>query len=46
MTQRLDYEHVAPAGMKALGGVYVYVAKSELPEGLIDRSAAVKQRAC
>ena len=36
MTQRLDYEHVAPAGMKALGGVYVYVAKSELPEGLID----------
>lgn len=36
MTARLDYASVAPDGMKALGGVHVYVAKSGLPRDLID----------
>jgi AhpD family alkylhydroperoxidase len=36
MKQRLDYEHLAPAGMKALGTVYIYVANSGLPSALID----------
>ena len=36
MSKRLDYEHVAPAGMKALGCVYGYVMQSKLPAGLIN----------
>ncbi len=36
MTQRLDYAAAAPAGMKALGGVYGYVSQSGLPKTLID----------
>jgi AhpD family alkylhydroperoxidase len=36
MTQRLDYASAAPAGVKALGGVYAYVAQSGLPKRLID----------
>lgn len=36
MTARLDYASAAPDGMKALGGVHVYVAKSGLPRDLID----------
>jgi AhpD family alkylhydroperoxidase len=36
MSQRLDYAAVAPAGMKALGGVYGYVAHSGLPAVLVD----------
>jgi AhpD family alkylhydroperoxidase len=36
MSKRLDYEHVAPAGMKALGGVYGYVMQSKLPAKLIN----------
>lgn len=36
MTARLDYVSVVPDGMKALGGVHVYVAKSGLPHDLID----------
>jgi AhpD family alkylhydroperoxidase len=36
MTQRLDYNTAAPAGMKALGGVYGYVSQSGLPKVLID----------
>jgi AhpD family alkylhydroperoxidase len=35
MTKRLDYNHVAPAGVKALGGVYGYVLQSSLPATLI-----------
>lgn len=35
MSKRLDYNQIAPAGVKALGGVYAYV-KSELPAVLID----------
>ena len=36
MTQRLDYTTLAAGGMKALGGVYGYVSRSELPASLID----------
>src|SRR5687767_15989451 len=36
MTQRLDYQAAAPAGMKALGGVYGYIAQSGLPKTLVD----------
>ena len=35
MSKRLDYNHVSPAGAKALGGVYGYVMQSELSETLI-----------
>jgi AhpD family alkylhydroperoxidase len=33
---RLDYNQVAPAGAKALGGVYGYVMQSGLPAELVD----------
>jgi len=36
MAQRSQYQTVAPAGMKALGGVYMYVARSGLPKDLVD----------
>jgi AhpD family alkylhydroperoxidase len=36
MTQRLDYMQIAPAGVKALGGVYGYVVQSGLPAVLVD----------
>ncbi|PTB21832.1 alkylhydroperoxidase [Trinickia symbiotica] len=36
MSKRLDYAQIAPAGVKALGAVYGYVAKSDLPEVLVD----------
>ena len=36
MNKRLDYDRIAPAGMKALGGVYGYVSKTGLPPALID----------
>ena len=36
MSQRLNYNTVSPAGMKALGGVHAYVGKSGLPSRLID----------
>jgi AhpD family alkylhydroperoxidase len=36
MTKRLDYTQVAPAGVKALGGVYGYVMQSNIPAVLID----------
>jgi AhpD family alkylhydroperoxidase len=36
MTQRLQYQTLAAAGMRALGGVYQYVAQSGLPPDLID----------
>jgi AhpD family alkylhydroperoxidase len=35
MTMRLDYNHIAPAGAKALGGVYGYVMQSKLPPTLV-----------
>jgi AhpD family alkylhydroperoxidase len=36
MSQRLDYTQIAPEGVKALGGVYGYVARSSLPSALVD----------
>ena len=36
MSKRLDYNHIAPAGVKALGGVYAYVMQSKLPATLIN----------
>ncbi|ASP87278.1 carboxymuconolactone decarboxylase family protein [Sinorhizobium meliloti] len=36
MSKRLDYNHIAPAGVKALGGVYGYIMQSSLPSELVD----------
>ncbi|TFI46851.1 carboxymuconolactone decarboxylase family protein [Diaphorobacter sp. DS2] len=36
MSKRLDYTQIAPAGVKALGGVYGYVMQSNLPPVLIE----------
>lgn len=36
MSQRIDYTQVAPAGVKALGGVYGYVMQSGLPAVLVE----------
>jgi AhpD family alkylhydroperoxidase len=36
MSQRLDYTRIAPAGVKALGGVYGYVMQSGLPAALVE----------
>lgn len=36
MSQRMNYNAAAPAGMKALGAVYGYVRQSGLPARLID----------
>jgi AhpD family alkylhydroperoxidase len=36
MTQRLDYNQVAPSGAKALGGVYGYISQSGLDPALVD----------
>jgi AhpD family alkylhydroperoxidase len=36
MTKRLDYDHIAPAGARALGGVYGYVMQSKLPATLVN----------
>ena len=36
MSQRLDYNQLAPAGIKALGGVYGYVSQTSLSPVLVD----------
>ncbi|EXF46551.1 alkylhydroperoxidase [Pseudomonas sp. BAY1663] len=36
MTQRIDYNQVAPGGAKALAGVYGYVLQSGLPGELVE----------
>ncbi|TCL64684.1 carboxymuconolactone decarboxylase family protein [Rhizobium sp. BK251] len=37
MSKRLDYNQIAPAGMKALNGLYGYTTmQSSLPAGLVD----------
>lgn len=36
MSKRLDYNQIAPAGAKALGGVYGYIAQSSLPAALTE----------
>ena len=36
MSQRMNYNAISPAGIKALGSVYGYVRQSGLPTRLID----------
>jgi AhpD family alkylhydroperoxidase len=36
VSKRLDYNQIAPNGVKALGGVYGYVMQSGLPAELVD----------
>jgi AhpD family alkylhydroperoxidase len=36
MSKRLDYNQIAPAGVKALGAVYGYIAQSSLPPPLVE----------
>lgn len=36
MSKRIDYNQIAPAGAKALGGVYGYVLQSSLPATLVE----------
>ncbi|HEX2543622.1 MAG TPA: carboxymuconolactone decarboxylase family protein, partial [Ramlibacter sp.] len=36
MSPRLDYNQIAPAGVKALGGVYGYVAQCGLEPVLVE----------
>ena len=36
MSKRLDYNQIAPAGVKALGGVYGYVMQSGLSPALVE----------
>lgn len=36
MSQRLDYNQLAPAGMKALGAAYGYIAQGSLSPVLVD----------
>ena len=36
MGKRLDYDQIAPKGMKALGGVYGYIMQSGLPAELVE----------
>jgi hypothetical protein len=36
MSQRMNYNAVTPAGMKALGAVYGYVRQSEIRSRLLD----------
>ena len=36
MKRRLDYDRIAQAGMKAMGGVYGYVSQAGLPPVLVD----------
>jgi AhpD family alkylhydroperoxidase len=36
MSLRLDYQKIAAAGMRAVGGVYVYVGNCGLPKALLD----------
>src|ERR1700742_1389181 len=36
MSRRLEYNQIAPAGAKALGGVYGYVMQSDLSPVLVD----------
>jgi AhpD family alkylhydroperoxidase len=36
MSERINYTEVAPAGMKALGGVYGYILQSGLSDVLVE----------
>jgi AhpD family alkylhydroperoxidase len=36
VSKRLDYNQIAPGGLKALGGVDGYITQSRLPATLVD----------
>jgi AhpD family alkylhydroperoxidase len=36
VSKRLDYNQIAPAGLKALGGVHGYIRQSGLPATLVE----------
>jgi alkylhydroperoxidase family enzyme len=36
VSQRLDYDQIASAGVKALGGIYGYIMQCRLPAVLVD----------
>jgi AhpD family alkylhydroperoxidase len=36
MSERIDYTAIAPGAVKAMGGIYGYVAKCDLPTRLVD----------
>jgi AhpD family alkylhydroperoxidase len=36
MTERLDYQKLSAAGVRAVGGVYMYIVNSGLPKELVD----------
>lgn len=36
MTLRLDYQHIVASGMKAFGGIHMYVGGCGLPKELVD----------
>ena len=36
MSKRIDYNQIAPGGVKALGGVYGYLMQSRLPAALVE----------
>jgi hypothetical protein len=38
VSKRLDYNQIAPAGLKALGRVHGYVAQSSLPQSAVPPS--------
>ena len=43
MSQRLDYDQIAPRAVKALGGVYAYVAQSGLPAEMVATTLSVPE---
>ena len=36
MTKRVDYNEIAPVGLRAFGGVYGYVMQSGVPAALVE----------
>ncbi len=36
MSKRLDYNQIAPEGLKSLGSIHGYIAQSSLPATLVD----------
>lgn len=44
MSERIDFHSAAPAGMKALGGVYSYLAQTDLPLTLLNCCSCAYRR--
>jgi len=36
VSKRLDYNQIAPEGLKSLGSIHAYIAQSSLPATLVD----------